>query len=104
MDKHYSTLYKFYPWNSIFPPHLINDETLTLLEEFEKYIIRKISKYVIFKPSFIDLLSLDYEHKTKTQAELDIRNYLINYCMVDSYEGKLSTLYQNIKSFIGKNS
>lgn len=104
MYKHYSTLYKFYPWNSVFPSHLINDETLNILEEFEKYIIRKISKYVIFKPTFIDLLSLDYEDKTKSQTELDIRNYLVNYCMVDSYEGKLSTLYKEIKSFISNNS
>lgn len=102
MYKHYSTLYKFYPWNTLFPPHLVNDDTLTILEDFEKYIIRKITKYVIFKPTFIDLLSVDYEDKSKNEMEVDIRNYLVNYCMVTSFEGKLSTLYREVRSFIAE--
>lgn len=102
MYKHYSTLYKFYPWNTLFPPHLVNDDTLAVIEDFEKYIIRKITKYVIFKPSFIDLLSIDYEDKSKNENEVDIRNYLVNYCMVTSFEGKLSTLYSEVRSFISE--
>ena len=97
MYKHYSTLYKFYPWSSIFPPHLINDETLTTLEEFEKYIIRKISRYIIFKPCFLDFLTTDYQEKSKNKKELDVRNYLSNYCNVNSYKGSLHELYSNIK-------
>lgn len=103
MYKHYSTLYKFYPWTGIFPSHLINDNTLEILEEFERYIIRKITKYVIFKPTFIDLLSLEYTPKSKNENEIELRNFFVNYCRVNKYEGKLSILYKDIKSFISSN-
>lgn len=103
MYKHYSTLYHFYPWTTLFPSYLINNDTLQTLEEFEKYLIRKITKYTIFKSSFIDLLSDDYDDKSKNERELDIRNFLVNYCNIDSYEGKISVLYNNIKLFISDN-
>ena len=100
MYKHYSTLYKFYPWTSIFPSDIISDETLTIMEEFEKYLIRKICKYVIFKPTFIDILSLEDSLKDRQHRELDIKNYFVNYGRVKSFEGKLTDLYNEIKNFL----
>ena len=98
MYKHYSTLYKFYPWTSIFPPNLIDDKTLSLMEDFEKYIIRKITKYIIFKPTFLDLLS--EEDEVSENKQLDIKNFFVNYGRVKNYEGKLSVLYNQIKNFL----
>lgn len=97
MYKHYSTLYKFYPWTSIFPPDMINDETLNVMEEFEKYVIRKICKYVVFKPTFLDILSENKEEKDYQQLQLDIKNYFVNYGIIKSYEGNLMDLYKNIE-------
>lgn len=100
MYKHYSTLYKFYPWTSIFPPDLIDDTTLGVMEEFEKYVIRKICKYIIFKPTFLDILSQDNEEKTILQLQLDIKNYFVNYGRIKSYEGSVMELYKDIKKFL----
>ena len=103
MYKHYSTLYKFYPWTSIFPTDIINEDTLNTMEEFEKYVIRKICKYVIFKPTFLDILSLDKEKKTHQELQLDIKNFFVNYGRVESYEGNLIDLYNDIKKFLERN-
>lgn len=103
MYKHYSTLYKFYPWTSIFPTDIINEDTLNMMEEFEKYVIRKICKYVIFKPTFLDILSLDKEKKTHQELQLDIKNFFVNYGRVESYEGNLIDLYNDIKKFLARN-
>ena len=100
MYKHYSTLYKFYPWTSIFPPSIINDDTLSIMEEFEKYVIRKICKYVIFKPTFLDILSSENEENDYQHLQLDIKNYFVNYGRVKSYEGSLVDLYKDIKKFL----
>jgi serine/threonine protein kinase len=100
MYKHYSTLYKFYPWTSIFPTDMINDETLSTMEEFEKYLIRKICKYVIFKPTFLDILSKETEEKSTQQLQLDIKNYFVNYGRVKTYEGSLMDLYNQIKTHL----
>ena len=100
MYKHYSTLYKFYPWTSIFPPSLIDEDTLSVMEEFEKYMIRKICKYVIFKPTFLDILTEENKTKDKQELQLDIKNYFVNYGRVKSYEGTLLNLYIDIKTFL----
>ena len=100
MYKHYSTLYKFYPWTSIFPPSIINDDTLSIMEEFEKYVIRKISKYIIFKPTFLDILSQDKHDKDYQELQLDIKNYFVNYGRIKSYEGSLVDLYKDIRRFL----
>lgn len=98
MYKHYSTLYKIYPWTSIFPNLMISDENLKIVEDFEKYVIRKITKYVIFKPTFIDILS--NENVRDESKELTIKNFFVNYGMVKSFDGKLKTLYSDIKNFL----
>ena len=100
MYKHYSTLYKFYPWTSIFPPSLVDESTLDIMEEFEKYMIRKICKYVIFKPTFLDILTEENNEKEKQELQLDIKNYFVNYGRVKSYEGSLKNLYIDIKNFL----
>jgi hypothetical protein len=98
MYKHYSTLYKVYPWSSIFPKPLVNDENLLIVEEFEKYIIRKVTKYVVFRFTFLDLMSKDFEDDEN--KELNVKNFLVNYGTMKSYKGKMSTLYSDIKTFI----
>lgn len=100
MYKHYSTLYKVYPWSSIFPKTMINDQNLTIVEEFEKYIIRKVTKYVVFRFTFLDLLSNDIEQDAN--KELNVKNFLVNYGIMKSYKGKLSSLYSDIKTFINE--
>jgi len=100
--KHLNCLNKVYLWTNIFPPHLIDDETLSVMEEFEKYIIRKISKYVVYKPTFYDMISdePDVDKKSQAEKELDIKNYLVNYGMIDSYDGPLDELYKEVKTFL----
>ena len=100
MYKHYSTLYKVYPWTSIFPKAMITDENLVIVEEFEKYIIRKVTKYVVFRFTFLDLLSVD--NTNDQNKELTVKNFLVNYGIMKSYKGKMSSLYSDIKTFINQ--
>ena len=66
-------------------------------------MIRKICKYVIFKPTFLDILT-DENNKDnflyQQDLHLDIKNYFVNYCRVKSYEGSLLNLYTEIKTFL----
>lgn len=103
MYKYYNTLYKIYPWSSIFPKKYISDENLIVIEEFEKYMIRKVTKYIIFNHSLIDILSNNYNVDTKNKDCLTIKNYLVNYGRVKEFKGCITTLYTDIKTFIEKN-
>lgn len=103
MYKYYNTLYKIYPWSSIFPKKYISDDNLNIIEEFEKYMIRKVTKYIIFNHSLIDILSKNYNIDTKNKDSLTIKNYMVNYGRVKEFKGCITTLYTDIKTFIEEN-
>ena len=98
--KYLSTLYKLYTWEEIFPKSLTRDQSnISTVESFEKYILSDVTKYVVFKPTFLEYLSEDYISKNEKMKDLDIRNYFINYCNISvNYKGTMRDLYNQIKT------
>ena len=103
MYKYFSTLHVMYRWNKIFPYRLtVKEGTLKTMEEFEKYVVRNICNYVLFKPS-LNYMSDDLQDERDQQyMELDVKNYLVNYGKITEYKGKMSDLYKEIKSFLAQ--
>ena len=101
MYKYFSTLQEFYSWTSIFPHYIVTnkEKSLPRIEEFEKYIIRKVCKYIVYKPSFLDLLNEESEERTEDEKLYDVKTYLINYGNISNYEGDIFDLYKEIRQF-----
>ena len=97
MYKYYNTLYKIYPWTSIFPKKIVSDKNLAVVEEYEKYMIRKVTKYIVFNSSFLDILTAD---PTSDDREITVKNFFVNYGRVKSFKGDINALYKDIKTFI----
>lgn len=98
MYKYFSTLYRIYTWDRIFPRHLALNKNIKMVEDFEKLILEEISNYVIFKPTLIEFLDEDYKSKNDIEKDLDIRKYLINYGDIEmNYEGTMEDLYLQIR-------
>ena len=66
-------------------------------------MIRKVTKYIIFNHSLIDILSKNYNIDTKNKDSLTIKNYMVNYGRVKEFKGCITTLYTDIKTFIEEN-
>ena len=99
--KYLSTLYKLYMWDDIFPKNLCVESNISKVEEFEKFVLKEICNYKVFNTTFIEYLSEDYTEKNEKLKELDIRNYLINYCNLNmDYKGTMRDLYTQIKEFL----
>lgn len=98
MYKYFSTLYRIYTWDRIFPRHLALNKNVKMMEDFEKLILEKVSDYVVFRPTLIEYLDEDYKNKSDSEKDLDIRKYLINYGELNmNYEGTMEDLYLQIR-------
>ena len=100
--KYFSSLYKLSTWDEIFPKELVVDTSIKKIEEFEKFVLEKVCNYSIFSETVIEYLSLDCDRsKGVKRRDLDIRNYLINYCNIDrDYKGTVEDVYFQFKSEI----
>lgn len=99
MYKYFSTLQEFYSWASIFPSNIVSSRDKSLLEiiDFEKYVIRNVCKYVVYKPLFLDLLNDEDEFNDTDEDEFDVKVFLTNYGNINSYEGTVKDLYDLIR-------
>jgi serine/threonine protein kinase len=98
MYKYFSTLYRIYTWDKIFPKHLAVTKNKKIVENFEKLILKDVCDYVVFRPTLIEYMDKDYVKKTNLEKDLDIRKYLINYTDLGTdYEGTTEDLYLQIR-------
>ena len=98
MYKYFSTLYRIYTWDKIFPKHLAVSKNKKVVEKYENIILKDICNYVVFRPTLIEYLDQDYKNKSNIEKELDIRRYLINYTDIGgNYEGTMEDLYLQIR-------
>ena len=98
MYKYFSTLYRIYTWDKIFPKHLAVSKNKKVVEKYENIILKDICNYVVFRPTLIEYLDQDYKNKSNIEKELDIRKYLINYADIGcNYEGNMEDLYLQIR-------
>jgi len=98
MYKYFSTLYRIYTWDKIFPKHLAINRNKKIVEKFEIYILKEVCNYIIFRPSLIEYLDLDYTQRSNTDKDLDIRKFLINYANVgQNYLGTMEDFYLQIR-------
>ena len=109
--KHFTALYEVHSWKEIFPKFITsNKANLTKIVNFENFMLQVVCKYVIFRPTMIEYLDLDYEQNYKDKGdtdasiieqekELDLKIFLYNYGNIDmSYDGKVKDLYEQIKA------
>ena len=98
MYKYFSTLYKIYTWDKIFPKHLAVEKNKKVVEKFEIMILKDVCNYIIFRPTLIEYLDEDYSERNNTEKDLDIRKYLLNYTDIGcDYEGTMEDLYLQIR-------
>ena len=98
MYKYFSTLYKIYTWDKIFPKHLAVEKNKKIVENFEIMILKDVCNYIIFRPTLIEYLDEDYSERNNTEKDLDIRKYLLNYTDIGcDYEGTMEDLYLQIR-------
>jgi serine/threonine protein kinase len=98
MYKYFSTLYRIYTWDKIFPKHLAVNKNKKIVEKFEIMILKDVCNYVIFRPTLIEYLDEDYSKRSNTEKDLDIRKYLLNYGDIGcDYEGTMEDLYLQIR-------
>lgn len=98
--KYFCTLYKLFTWEEIFPKYLVVNSNIKKIEDFEKFILEKICKYSIFKPTVLEYLNEEYKEKCDKSKMLDIRTYFLNYCNINrDYLGTTEDLYKQIKNF-----
>lgn len=98
--KYFSALYAIHPWKKIFPKFITsNSSNLEKIIDFENFILKHVCKFVLFRPTMIEYLDKDYEHKSEEEKELDIKIFLYNYGNIDmNYEGTMKDLYEQIKN------
>ena len=98
MYKYFSTLYRIFSWDEIFPSHIAKEENIETIVSFERLIIKEVCKYQVFDKSLIEMLDQDYSQKSEKQKQLDLRKYLINYGNIGTnYNGTLQDFYSQIK-------
>ena len=98
--KYFCTLYKLFTWEDIFPKHLAMHSNIKKIEDFEKFMLEKVCKYSIFKPTILEFLNEEYQDKSFKSRDLDIRTYFMNYCSIDkNYNGTTEDLYKQIRNF-----
>ena len=98
MYKYFSTLYRIYTWDKIFPKHLAINKNKKIVEKFEMYILKEVCNYIVFRPSLIEYLDLDYTQRSNTDKDLDIRKFLLNYANIGTnYEGTMEDFYLQIR-------
>jgi len=99
--KYFSALYSIYPWKEIFPRSITKDkENKQKVVNFENLIIKKICKYIFFRPTLLEYLDREegIEKKRYEEKELDVKIFLYNYGNMEmSYEGTMEDLYLQIK-------
>ena len=96
--KYFTSLYQLHTWDEIFPRHLSIDSNVAKVEDFEKFILKEVVNYTVFKPTFLEYLSEDYTAKNSKLKDLDIRNYFMNYCnLTVNYQGTMEDLYNQVK-------
>ena len=101
MYKYFCTLYKLATWDEIFPKHLVVDGNIKKVEDFEKFVLEKVCNYSIFRPTLLEYLSDDYVSESYKSKNINIRNYFMNYCKIQSdYNGTMEDLYRQIKAGI----
>ena len=101
MYKYFCTLYKLATWDEIFPKHLVLESNIKKVEDFEKFILEKVCNYSIFRPTLLEYLSDDYVSESYKSKNLNIRNYFMNYCKIQTnYTGTMEDLYRQIKAGI----
>lgn len=98
MYKYFSTLYRIFTWEEIFPTHIAKEENIEVIVSYEKLIIKEVCNYQVFDKSLIEMLDQDYMSKNDKQKQMDIRKYLINYGNIGTdYKGNLQDFYHQIK-------
>ena len=98
--KYFCTLYKLFTWEDIFPKHLALNSNIKRVEDFEKFMLEKVCKYSIFKPTILEFLNDEYQDKSFKSRDLDIRTYFMNYCSINiNYTGTTEDLYKQIRNF-----
>lgn len=96
--KYFTSLYQLHTWDEIFPRHLSIESNVVKVEDFEKFILKEVVNYTVFKPTFLEYLSEDYTAKNSKLKDLDIRNYFMNYCnLTVNYQGTMEDLYNQVK-------
>lgn len=104
MYKYFSTLYRIYEWNKIFPRHLSINKNKKIIERIEKELLEQICENIVFRPTLIEYLDDDYFDKNNQEKDLDIRKYLINYIDIGcNYEGTMEDLYLQIREGLKSN-
>ena len=98
MYKYFSTLYRIYTWDNIFPPYISTKENKGKIIKFERFIVKNICNYIVFKPTLIEYLDRDYKKQDYEHNDLDIMKYLYNYVNINvEYTGNMEDLYLQIK-------
>jgi len=98
MYKYFSTLYRIYTWDKIFPKHLAIAKNRKVVEKFEIFLLKDVCNYVVFRPSLIEYLDLDYVQKSNSDKDLDIRKFLLNYANIgQNYKGTMEDFYLQIR-------
>ena len=98
MYKYFSTLYRIFAWDEIFPPHIAKEENIETIVSFERLIVKEVCNYQVFDKTLIEMLDQDYKPKNDKQKQMDLRKYLINYGNIGmNYEGTLQDFYNQIK-------
>jgi len=96
--KYFSTLYRIYTWDKIFPKHLAVSKNKKIVEKFEIKVLKDVCNYVIFRPTLIEFLDQDYNKRSSSDKDLDIRKYLLNYASIGvDYDGTMEDLYLQIR-------
>ena len=98
MYKYFSTLYRIYTWDNIFPPYISTKENKGKIIKFERFIVKNVCNYIVFKPTLIEYLDRDYKKQDYEHNDLDIMKYLYNYVNINvEYTGNMEDLYLQIK-------
>lgn len=98
MYKYFSTLYRIYTWDKIFPRFLAVEKNVQTIENFEKFYLKNICNYKLYGPTIIEYLDMNYKEKSGVMKDLDIMKYFINYGSIDvKYEGTMEDLYLQIR-------
>lgn len=101
--KYFTTLNETITWDVIFPPHLVINKHIRLIENFEQQLLQDVLNYRMYDHTILEFLDKDYTYKNNIEKEIEIKKYLINYGNIEmDYKGTMKDLYLQIKDVINE--